>query len=82
MAGCKKVLLAIRPEMDKEGVSMGVNRFYDLMKRNGMLLPKRKKYSCTTTRQDKSLVPPCQRSRGGLSMARALDAIRNNIAIN
>ena len=57
MAGCKKVLLAIRPEMDKEGVSMGVNRFYDLMKRNGMLLPKRKKYSCATTKQDKSLVP-------------------------
>ena len=57
MAGCKKVLLAIRPEMDKEGVSMGVNRFCDLMKRNGMLLPKRKKYSCTTTKQDKSLVP-------------------------
>ena len=48
MAGCKKVLLAIRPEMDKEGVSMGINRFYGLMKR--------KKYSCTT-KQDKSLVP-------------------------
>ncbi len=57
MAGCKKVLLAIRPEMDKEGVSMGINRFYGLMKRNGMMLPKRKKYSCATTKQDKSLVP-------------------------
>ena len=57
MAGCEKVLYAIRPEMDKEGVSMGVNRFYDLMRRNGMMVPKRKKYSCTTTKQDKSLVP-------------------------
>ena len=57
MSGCKKVLFAIRQEMGMEGVSMGVNRFYDLMRRNGMLLPKRKKYSCTTTKQDKSLVP-------------------------
>ena len=46
MAGCKKVLLAIRPEMSKEGVSMGVNKFYSLMRRNGMLVPKRKKYRC------------------------------------
>ena len=57
MAGCKKVLFAIRSGMGKEGVSMGINRFYALMRRNGMLLPKRKKYSCTTTKQDKSLVP-------------------------
>ena len=57
MAGCKKVLFAIRSEMGKEGVSMGINRFYNLMRRNGMLLAKRKKYSCTTTKQDKSLVP-------------------------
>jgi len=48
MAGCKKVLLAIRPEMEREGVSIGINRFYDLMRRNGMMLPKRKKCSCTT----------------------------------
>lgn len=27
------------------------------MKVNGMMVPKRKKYSCTTTKQDKSLVP-------------------------
>ena len=57
MAGCKKVLFAIRPAMAAEGVSMGVNRFFRLMKKNGMLVPKRKKYSCVTTRQDKSLVP-------------------------
>ncbi len=57
MAGCEKVLYAIRPAMAKEGVSMGVNSFYRLMKKSGMMVPKRKKYSCTTTRQDKSLVP-------------------------
>lgn len=57
MAGCKKVLFAIRPEMAGAGISMGVNSFYKLMKENGMMVPKRKKYSCRTTRQDKSLVP-------------------------
>ena len=49
MAGCEKVLYAIRPAMAEEGVSMGVNRFCKLMKANGMMVPKRKKYSCTTT---------------------------------
>ncbi len=57
MAGCEKVLFAIRPAMAKEGVSIGVNRFYRLMKRHGMMVPKRKKYSCVTTKQDKSLKP-------------------------
>lgn len=57
MAGCEKVLYAIRPAMAREGVSMGVNSFYRLMKKNDMMVPKRKKYSCTTTKQDKSLVP-------------------------
>ena len=57
MAACEKVLYAIRPAMAAEGVSMGVNRFYRLMKANGMMVPKRKKYSCTTTIQDKSPVP-------------------------
>ena len=56
MAGCEKVLYAIRPAMAAEGVSMGVNSFYRLMKANGMMVPKRRKYSCTTTKQDKSLV--------------------------
>lgn len=57
MAGCEKVLYAIRPAMAKEGFSMGVNSFYKLMKKHDMMVPKRKKYSCTTTKQDKSLVP-------------------------
>ncbi len=38
-------------------VESRVNRFYKQMKANGMMVPKRKKYSCTTTKQDKSLVP-------------------------
>ena len=42
MAGCEKVLYAIRPAMAEEGVTMGVNRFYRLMKKNGMMVPKRK----------------------------------------
>ena len=57
MAGCEKVLFAIRPEMAVQGVSMGVNKFYKLMKANDMMVPKRKKYTCTTTKQDKSLMP-------------------------
>ena len=43
--------------MAGSGISMGVNRFYKLMRENGLLVPKRKKYSCTTTKQDKSLIP-------------------------
>ena len=57
MAGGWKVVYAIRPEMATEGVSMGINKFYALMKKNDMMVPKRKKYSCTTTKQDKSLIP-------------------------
>ena len=38
MAACEKVLYAIRPAMAAEGVSMGVNRFYRLMKANGMMV--------------------------------------------
>lgn len=57
MAGCEKVLYAIRPAMAREGVSIGVNSFYRLMRRNGMMVQKRRKYSCRTTRQDKSLAP-------------------------
>jgi hypothetical protein len=57
MAGCKKVLFAIRSEMGKEGVSIGINRFYALMRRNGMLLPKRKKYALRRSRTS----PSCRR---------------------
>lgn len=64
MAGCEKVLYAIRPAMAAEGVRMGVNRFYGLMRANGMMVPRRRKYSCATTRQDKSLVPSPNLVRG------------------
>ena len=47
MAGCEKVLYAIRPEMAASGIAMGVNRFYGLMRENGLMVPKRRKYSCT-----------------------------------
>lgn len=57
MAGCEKVLYAIRPAMAAEGVTMGVNRFYGLMRANGMMVPERRKHTCRTTRQDRSLVP-------------------------
>jgi len=40
---CKKDLYAILPVMAEKGVLMGVNWFYKLMKRNGMMVPKRKK---------------------------------------
>ena len=78
MAGCRKVLLAIRPEMEKEGVRMGVNRFYGQMRRNGMMLPKRKKYSCTTTKQDKSLVPSPNLVKG-MSIDRPNQALCSDI---
>ena len=57
MAGCEKVLFAIRPAMAEAGIAMGVNRFYGLMRRNGMMAPRRRKYNCRTTRQDRSPVP-------------------------
>ena len=37
MAGCEKVLYAIRPAMAEAGVSMGVNRFYRLMKKSNII---------------------------------------------
>ena len=43
MAGCEKVLYAIRPAMAESGITMGVNRFYDLMRENDLMVPKRKK---------------------------------------
>lgn len=64
MAGCKKVLFAIRPMMSAEGVAMGINRFGKLMKDNGLQVKRRKKYSCRTTRQDPSLVPSMNLVKG------------------
>ena len=56
-AGTKKVLAAIRPELAEAGVSMGRNRLGELLKRNGLLVEKRKSFRCRTTRRDPSLPP-------------------------
>lgn len=57
MAGTRKVLAAIRPELRKAGVEIGRNRLGALLRRNGMLVERRKAYHCRTTRQDPSLPP-------------------------
>ena len=56
-AGTKKVLAAIRPELAEAGVPMGRNRLGALLKRNGLLVEKRKAFRCRTTRRDPSLPP-------------------------
>ena len=56
-AGTKKVLVAIRPELQKVGLDIGRNRLGELLKRNGMLIGPRKVFHCRTTKQDPSLVP-------------------------
>ena len=57
MAGTKKVLVAIRPKLRKAGFDIGRNRLGEILKRNGMLVDKRKSFRCRTTRQDPSLAP-------------------------
>ena len=56
-AGTKKVLAAIRSELQKAGVDIGRNRLGELLKRNGLLVEPRKVFHCRTTKQDPSLVP-------------------------
>ena len=56
-AGTKKILFAIRPELERAGVRIGRNRLGTLLKRNGLLVEKRKPFRCRTTRQDPSLPP-------------------------
>jgi transposase InsO family protein len=57
MAGTRKVLAAIRPELRKAGVDIGRNRLGELLKRHGLLVERRKAFRCRTTRQDPSLPP-------------------------
>ena len=57
MAGTRKVLAAIRPELRKAGFDIGRNRLGELLRRNGMLVERRKTFRCRTTRQDPSLAP-------------------------
>ena len=56
-AGTKKLLHAIRPELEKAGISIGRNRLGALLKRKGLLVERRKRFHCRTTKQDPSLVP-------------------------
>lgn len=56
-AGTKKVLAAIRPELEKADVQIGRERLRRLLKENGMLVEKRKSTRCRTTQRDPSLVP-------------------------
>ena len=56
-AGTKKLLVAIRPELNKAGFDIGRNRLNDLLKREGLLVEPRKVFHCRTTKQDPSLVP-------------------------
>lgn len=57
MAGTKKVLAAIRPKLRKAGFDIGRNRLGEILRRNGMLVDRRKSFRCRTTRQDPSLAP-------------------------
>ena len=56
-AGTKKVLAAIRPELQKAGFDIGRNRLGALLRREGLLVERRKVFRCRTTKQDPSLVP-------------------------
>ncbi len=64
MAGCKKVLFAIRPKMAQEGVTIGQNKFYELMKANKMQIKRRRKFTCRTTKQDPSQIPSMNLVKG------------------
>ena len=56
-AGTRKLLVAIRPELNKAGFDIGRNRLGELLKREGLLVEPRRVFRCRTTKQDPSLVP-------------------------
>ena len=56
-AGTKKLLVAIRPELDKAGFDIGRNRLGKLLKKHDLHVKPRKSFHCCTTKQDPSLVP-------------------------
>ena len=56
-AGTRKLLVAIRPELNKAGFDIGRNRLGELLKRAGLLVEPRRVFHCRTTKQDPSLVP-------------------------
>ena len=56
-SGTRKLLVAIRPQLLREGVHIGRNRLGDLLRREGLLVERRKVFRCKTTKQDPSLKP-------------------------
>ena len=56
-AGTRKLLAAIRPELNRAGSGIGRNRLGELLKREGLLVERRRVFRCRTTKQDPSLVP-------------------------
>ena len=56
-AGTKKLLVAIRPALREAGFDIGRNRLGELLKREGLLVERRRVFRCRTTKQDPSLVP-------------------------
>ena len=56
-AGTKKLLVAIRPELNKAGFDIGRNRLGKLLKEHDLLVAPRRVFHCRTTKQDPSLVP-------------------------
>ena len=56
-AGTKKLLVAIRPELNRAGFDIGRNRLGRLLKEHGLLVEPRRVFHCRTTKQDPSLVP-------------------------
>ena len=56
-AGTKKLLVAIRPDLNKAGFDIGRNRLGKLLKEHDLLVAPRRVFHCRTTKQDPSLVP-------------------------
>ena len=63
-AGTRKLLVAIRPELNRAGSGIGRNRLGELLKREGLLVERRRVFRCRTTKQDPSLVPSPNLVRG------------------
>lgn len=48
MLGCKKLKYLLQPELDKQGIKIGRDKFFKLMERNGLLIRRKKRYAVTT----------------------------------
>lgn len=56
-AGTRKVLVAIRPRLEKAGIALGRDGLNAILAKNGMLVERRRRFTCRTTQQDPSLAP-------------------------